>query len=137
MSDKEDFFSRTIKDLHCQDDEMLKIMVLGLFSLSLFLLCFDTLMMIENFSYVDKREANNKNLAYLDPHGRAIIAVDSKTDLSNDTNPPVVLNTTDGNYTVNYNGLRKSVRLESKRRYPAGSLIIADFDHLPFGVRER
>jgi len=83
--------------------------------------------------YVNKKTAQNLGLAYIDSKSRAVIAVDSKTDLSNNTMPSVFINTTDGTFQVNPLGLRKSVRLESRERFDSGSLIIADFHHTPYG----
>ncbi|CAH7669030.1 concanavalin A-like lectin/glucanase domain-containing protein [Phakopsora pachyrhizi] len=83
--------------------------------------------------YVNREDAQRLKLAYVDENHRAILAVDSKTDLSNDTMPSVLLNTTDGTHQVNPLGLRKSVRIESIKTYDFGSLIIADFYHVPQG----
>lgn len=83
--------------------------------------------------YVNKEQAQDLSLAYVDENARAIIAVDSSVDISNDTMPAVVLNTTTGTFKYNPKALRKSVRLESLERHDAGTLVIADFQHVPFG----
>jgi hypothetical protein len=73
-------------------------------------------------------------LAYVDENARAIIAVDTKKDISNDTMPAVFLNTTTGVFKYNQTALRNSIRLESLERYDPGTLVIADFHHTPYGV---
>ncbi|OAV88436.1 hypothetical protein PTTG_04061 [Puccinia triticina 1-1 BBBD Race 1] len=82
--------------------------------------------------YVNKEEAQKLSLAYVDENARAIIAVDTKKDISNDTMPAVLLNTATGTYKFNRTALRSSVRLESLERYDPGTLVIADFHHTPF-----
>lgn len=83
--------------------------------------------------YVDKETAQKNSLVYVDEHARAIIAVDASVDISKDLMPAVILNTVDGTFKYNQTALRKSVRLESLERHDAGTLVIADFQHAPFG----
>jgi len=83
--------------------------------------------------YVNKEEAQKLSLAYVDENARAIIAVDTTKDISPDVMPAVFLNTTTGTFKYNQTALRSSVRLESLERYEAGTLIIADFHHTPYG----
>ncbi|KAA1077428.1 hypothetical protein PGT21_007419 [Puccinia graminis f. sp. tritici] len=83
--------------------------------------------------YVGKEQAESEMLAYVDENARAIIAVDTKKDISNDTMPAVFLNTTTGVFKYNQTALRNSIRLESLERYDPGTLVIADFHHTPYG----
>ncbi|KAA1085208.1 hypothetical protein PGTUg99_005315 [Puccinia graminis f. sp. tritici] len=83
--------------------------------------------------YVGKEQAEREMLAYVDENARAIIAVDTKKDISNDTMPAVFLNTTTGVFKYNQTALRNSIRLESLERYDPGTLVIADFHHTPYG----
>ncbi|KAM0748667.1 glycoside hydrolase family 16 protein [Meredithblackwellia eburnea MCA 4105] len=64
--------------------------------------------------YVDRATAQSNNLAYVTSGGKAIIAVDD------------TLNT-------GLNGLRNSVRIESKDTFGVESIFIADFSHVPYG----
>ncbi|POV99540.1 hypothetical protein PSTT_13717 [Puccinia striiformis] len=83
--------------------------------------------------YVSKAEAQKLSLAYVDQNARAIIAVDTTKDISADVMPAVFLNTTTGTFKYNRTALRSSVRLESLERYDAGTMVIADFQHTPYG----
>lgn len=83
--------------------------------------------------FVNQTTAQELSLAYVDENARAIIAVDTSVDIPADVMPAVLLNTTDGTFKYNQTALRKSIRLESIERHEAGTLVIADFQHVPFG----
>ncbi|KAI9614634.1 hypothetical protein H4Q26_009017 [Puccinia striiformis f. sp. tritici PST-130] len=83
--------------------------------------------------YTNKAEAQELSLAYVDENARAIIAVDTTKDIPADVMPAIFRNPTTGTYRYNRTALRSSVRLESLERYDAGTLVIADFHHTPYG----
>lgn len=64
--------------------------------------------------YVDRETAAANGLAYVNPAGQAIIAVDDTTWLP-------------------AGALRNSVRITSNARFNVGTLVIADFARTPFG----
>ena len=68
-------------------------------------------------SFLSADENNDAKLAYVDSStGRAIIKVDNTTN-------------------VPYNEKRNTIRIASEERYDIGSVFVADFYHVPYGVR--
>lgn len=65
--------------------------------------------------YVPATTAVKRGLAYIDKDKSAVLKVDATSWLKRGE-------------------LRKSVRLESKKKVQLGSIVIADFAHVPFGA---
>ena len=68
-------------------------------------------------SYVSEKTAMSSKLAYVNDAGNAIIKVDNTTKVS-------------------YGDNRNSVRITSNDRFAIGSVWIADFLHVPYGVSQ-
>ncbi|KAK2467306.1 hypothetical protein APHAL10511_000541 [Amanita phalloides] len=71
-----------------------------------------------NVYYLDRAQATSKRLAYINSAGNAIMKVDDKTYI-----PPTSPNQVH----------RGSIRITSKDTYDAGSLIVLDVRHIPWG----
>lgn len=71
-----------------------------------------------NVNYLDRDSAFEESLVFVNDANRAIVKVD---------------NTTDGRGDINFG--RKAVRILSDWTFSAGSLVLFDAVHMPFGVR--
>lgn len=69
-----------------------------------------------SFRFLSQSAATKSNLAFVNDAGNAIMRVDNTTNLSFGEN-------------------RDTIRVTSKDRFKVGSVWIADFLHVPYGVR--